>query len=167
MSLPPSPFSPAPMPHPKIAWNVSLEQPKMNVCSPSQAPRSGTAPLLTVGSFTRLWSFLHGTHQPCSSLMCKTRQEPRPGRYSCRQGFLRCCTERLLPAQARGEPLQLLASHILWKGVPMFWWLRMCAAQWWASWNLGPKGSQALPTFRAQLSGSVLFPRIPFSAAFL
>lgn len=60
--------------------------------------------------------------------MCKTRQEPRPGRYSCRQGFLRCCTERLLPAQARGEPLQLLASHILWKGVPMFWWLRMCAA---------------------------------------
>ena len=76
---------------------------KIDVCSSSQAPSSGTAPLLRVGSSSSLWThFLHGTHHPCSSFMCKMGQELRPGSYNCRRGFLQRCAERLFPVQAKG-----------------------------------------------------------------
>lgn len=81
-----------------------LEATKINVCSWSQVPSSGTAPLLRVGRLFSLWTpFLHGTRQPCSSLMCKMGQELGPGRHSCRQGFLQHHAERFLPAQAKGS----------------------------------------------------------------
>ena len=74
-------------------------------------------------------------------------QELEPGRYSCRQGFLQRWAERLLPAQAQGEPLQLFACHILQRGVLVFWWLGLHVAQQQASWDLGPNGKQAAGYF--------------------